>query len=339
MHDAALLEVRDLVVEFRTNKGVGTAVRSVDLQVGQGEVLAVVGESGSGKTALSLSLLDLLPQPEGRIAQGSIRFEGDEVTGMSQAALRRLRGGRVAMIFQDPMTSLNPLMTVGRQIVEALQAHLTAGGRQARKDAERFLASVGIPEPNKRANDYPHRLSGGMRQRVMIAMAFACKPRLLIADEPTTALDVTVQAQILDLLRHAREHHGTGILLVTHDFGVVAEMADRVLVMYAGRKVEEGPIADIFRKPQHPYTQGLLQAMPHLPRNEAPESAETSPLAEIPGLPPSLFDCSEGCAFEPRCPVAMERCRRETPEIRTIGPKHRVACFAATPATGKKELA
>jgi len=320
-----LLAVDDLRTHFFTRDGVVRAVDGVSYAVGSGETLAVVGESGCGKSVTALSILRLVPSPPGRIVSGAIRFAGRDLLQASEAEMREIRGNEIAMIFQEPMTSLNPVLRVSRQIGETLRLHQGLDRAAAAARAIEMLRLVNIPEPERRARQYPHELSGGMRQRVMIAMALACNPKLLIADEPTTALDVTIQAQILDLMRALKAKIGAAIILITHDLGVVAEMAERVVVMYAGRKVEEAPVREIFRQPRHPYTVGLLASVPRLGatlgRKEVPR------LAEIPGMVPSLREPIAGCAFAPRCAYAVERCRREAPPLEEKAPGHIAACF------------
>src|SRR5215831_17440559 len=300
----ALLEVDNLQTHFGTPDGVVRAVEGVSFDVNAGETLGIVGESGCGKSVTAMSILRLIQEPPGKIA-GAIRFEGRN--------LRDIRGNAISMIFQEPMTSLNPVLTVGRQIGETLQLHQGLSPRDAEKRAIEMLLLVGIPAPERRVREYPHQLSGGMRQRVMIAMALACNPKLLIADEPTTALDVTIQAQILDLMRDLKNRLGSAIMLITHDLGVVAEMCERVVVMYAGRKVEEGPVEEIFARPMHPYTRGLLGSVPKL--GSSLVDGGRGKLAEIPGLVPSLRQRIEGCAFAGRCPMATELCSRVAPAI------------------------
>ncbi|HJS87994.1 MAG TPA: ABC transporter ATP-binding protein [Acetobacteraceae bacterium] len=321
-----LLEVADLRTHFATQDGVVRAVDGVSFSVAPGETLAIVGESGCGKSVTSLSILRLIPEPPGRIA-GSVRFEGRELLTLPEAAMRDIRGNEISMIFQEPMTSLNPVLTVGRQIGETVRLHQGLSVKQAERKAIEMLALVGIPAPERRVREYPHQLSGGMRQRVMIAMALACNPKLLIADEPTTALDVTIQAQILDLMRDLKIRLGSAIMLITHDLGVVAEMAERVVVMYAGRKVEEGPVEAIFSQPLHPYTRGLLGAVPKL--GSSIEAEGRGRLTEIPGLVPSLRAPILGCAFAGRCPFATELCRRVSPPIEEHLPGHEAACHHA----------
>jgi len=304
-----LLEVTDLRTWFRTDVGIARAVDGVSFHVNRGEVLGIVGESGSGKSVTSLSVMQLIPRPPGELVAGSsIRLRGEELVGAPEARLRQLRGNDIAMIFQEPMTSLNPVFPVGEQIVEALRLHRRMDGREARREAVALLRLVGIPSPEERTHDYPHQLSGGQRQRVMIAMALACEPDLLIADEPTTALDVTIQAQILDLIAELRQRLGMAVILITHDLGVVAEVCDRVLVMYAGQVVEQGTVQDIFREPRHPYTEGLLRAIPRL-------GQRTERLAVIPGVVPSPVDWPAGCRFHTRCPYGWETCVAEMPPL------------------------
>ncbi len=322
----ALLEVENLQTHFGTPDGVVRAVEGVSFHIEPGETVALVGESGCGKSVTSMSILRLIPQPPGKIA-GSIRFQGRDLLALSEAEMRDLRGNAISMIFQEPMTSLNPVLTVGRQIGETLVLHQRLSAREAEKKAIEALRLVGIPAPERRVREYPHQMSGGMRQRVMIAMALACNPKLLIADEPTTALDVTIQAQILDLMRDLKTRMGSAILLITHDLGVVAEMAERVVVMYAGRKVEEAPVADIFANPLHPYTRGLLGAVPKLGSSLADEGR--TKLAEIPGLVPSLRQRIEGCPFAGRCPMVTDLCRSVAPAIEVKAPDHAVACHYA----------
>jgi peptide/nickel transport system ATP-binding protein len=320
-----LLAIEDLQTHFFTRDGVVRAVDGVSYAVEAGETLAVVGESGCGKSVTALSILRLVPSPPGRIVGGAIRFEGVDLLQIGEGEMRRIRGNEISMIFQEPMTSLNPVLTVSRQITETLILHRGLTARAAAARAIEMLRLVRIPEPERRARQYPHELSGGMRQRVMIAMALACHPKLLIADEPTTALDVTIQAQILDLMRELKSEIGAAIILITHDLGVVAEMAQRVVVMYAGRKVEEAPVGDLFRRPQHPYTLGLLASVPRLGATLG--RAEPPRLAEIPGTVPSLRDPIVGCAFAPRCAYATERCSREAPPLEAKTAAHLAACF------------
>ena len=317
-----LLQVKDLVTSFDTDAGELTAVNGVSFGVAAGQTLAIVGESGCGKSVTSLSIMGLLAKPAGTIRSGSIQFEGQELVGASQAELQNLRGNRMAMIFQEPMTSLNPAFTVGEQIIEGLMRHLPLSRTQAGERALEMLKKVRIPAPEKRMNDYPHQLSGGMRQRVMIAMALSCNPKLLIADEPTTALDVTIQAQILELMRALQEETQTAIILITHDLGVVAEVADQVVVMYAGQVVEQAPVQALFDKPQHHYTVGLLGSIPQL--DEVQER-----LASIEGQVPNPLNRPAGCAFAQRCPFAQDNCKVQTPTLTEILPGHWSACLRA----------
>jgi len=322
----AILQVRDLHTQFDTLDGIVRAVDGVSFELARGETLGIVGESGCGKSVTALSILRLIPTETGRIASGSIRFEGEELTALGEEAMKRLRGHRISMIFQEPMTSLNPVLTVGTQIAENVVRHLGVPWRAARDRAGEMLDLVRIADARRRLDEYPHQLSGGMRQRVMIAMALSCDPQVLIADEPTTALDVTIQAQILDLMLELKEKTGTAIVLITHDLGVVAETTQRVVVMYAGRKVEEAPVEVLFEEPLHPYTRGLMRAIPRL--DIEADAAGTRPrLQEIPGLVPILTRPIVGCAFAPRCGFATDRCRAEPPPIVDAGAGHTVACW------------
>jgi peptide/nickel transport system ATP-binding protein len=313
---APLLEVRDLSVRFETDDGVTQAVDRFSFTLGRSEVLGIVGESGCGKSVTMLSLLQLLP--ETAVVTGEASFDGLDLLSAPPPVLRKVRGRAISFVFQEPMTSLNPSFTIGRQVGEVLRRHLGLSREQARRRAIELLDLVRIPAPERRLDEYPHQLSGGMRQRVMIAMALACDPKILIADEPTTALDVTIQAGILDLMRDIRDRLGTAIVLITHNLGVVADIADRVVVMYAGRKAEEAPVHELYAHPQHPYTIGLLGAIPR---------RGVERLQEIPGLVPALSAPVPHCAFAPRCPRADELSRTEVPEIREIRPAHLVACF------------
>ena len=326
-----LLEVDGLKTYFYTRDGVIRAVDGVSFSVDPGETLAIVGESGCGKSVTSLSIMRLIAAPPGRIVSGRLLFEGRDLLGLSEAEMRKVRGNEISMIFQEPMTSLNPVLTIGRQIGEALVLHRGMNSGQALVRAGELLSLVNIPDAARRVDQYPHQLSGGMRQRVMIAMALACNPRLLIADEPTTALDVTIQAQILDLMRELKQKTGAAIVLITHDLGVVAEMAQRVVVMYAGRKVEEAAVDALFARPRHPYTQGLLNSIPKL---DAAGTAGRKRLAEIPGMVPSLKEAIDGCIFAPRCGYATERCRREYPPLEQKAPGHFAACWESERIAG-----
>jgi len=321
-----LLEVEQLQTHFGTADGVVRAVEGLSFHIDAGETLAIVGESGCGKSVTSMSILRLIQEPPGRIA-GQVRFMGRDLLRLPEAEMRKLRGNDISMIFQEPMTSLNPVLTIGRQIGETLRLHQGMNAGQAEARAVEMLTLVGIPAPGRRVREYPHQLSGGMRQRVMIAMALACNPKLLIADEPTTALDVTIQAQILDLMRDLQARLGSAIMLITHDLGVVAEMAQRVVVMYAGRKVEEATARELFANPQHPYTRGLLGAVPRL--GSSLSTAARSKLAEIPGLVPSLRKPIVGCAFAGRCRSATDVCRSVAPAVEQKRPGHSVACHYA----------
>jgi peptide/nickel transport system ATP-binding protein len=320
-----ILDIADLRTWFFTRDGVVRAVDGVSFHVIPGETLAIVGESGCGKSVTALSILRLIPSPPGRIVSGAIRFAGRDLLGLSEAEMRQVRGNEISMIFQEPMTSLNPVLTIGRQIAETLTLHQGLDHRAALDRAADMLRLVHIPEGQRRLTEYPHQLSGGMRQRVMIAMALACNPKLLIADEPTTALDVTIQAQILDLMRELKQKIDAAIVLITHDLGVVAEMAQRVVVMYAGRKAEEAPVGRLFRRPLHPYTKGLLASVPRLGASLDHERAPR--LAEIAGTVPSLREPIPGCPFETRCAFATDICRREMPAFDEKEPGHFAACF------------
>jgi len=317
-----LLEVRNLETQFKTQDGLVKAVNNVSFHVERGETLGIVGESGSGKSVTSLSLMRLIPSPPGKIAGGEIIFDGENLLDLSEEEMRHIRGNRIAMIFQDPMTSLNPVLTVGRQITESLELHMKMSGAEARKRAIDLLGMVGIPSAAGRLEDYPHQFSGGMRQRVVIAMALSCNPELLIADEPTTALDVTIQAQILELINRLKNELGTAVIIITHDLGVVAGMSDRVNVMYAGRIVEEGNTAEIFSNPRMPYTIGLLRSLPRLDEREGRR------LTPIRGLPPDLINLPQVCPFSPRCDYFVAgKCDQMVPPLRPVGPDHRAACL------------
>jgi peptide/nickel transport system ATP-binding protein len=324
----ALLEIENLQVHFRTPDGINRAVDGVSFHVNERETLAVVGESGCGKSVTAMSILRLIQEPPGKVA-GSIRFQGNELLNLSEREMRSIRGNDISMIFQEPMTSLNPVLNVGRQLGETLRLHQGLDKNAAEARAVEMLALVGIPEPRRRVREYPHQLSGGMRQRVMIAIALACNPKLLIADEPTTALDVTIQAQILDLMKDLKRRVGAAIVLITHDLGVVAEVAERVIVMYAGRKVEEAPVAELFRNPRHPYTQGLLGAVPKLGSSL---TGTATRLAEIPGLVPNMKRRIEGCVFASRCALATDLCRQAAPALEAKAQQHFAACHYAPKA-------
>jgi peptide/nickel transport system ATP-binding protein len=317
-----LLEVRNLRTWFETDRGLFKAVDGISFEVGRSRTVGLVGESGCGKSVTSLSLMGLVPTPPGQVSADAIRFEGQDLLSLSAQARRHLRGGRMSMVFQEPMTSLNPVHTIGRQIVEAIRAHSDVSASAARQRAIEVLELVRIPSPAQRFDDFPHHLSGGMRQRVMIAMALACEPALLIADEPTTALDVTIQAQILELLRDLQQRLGMAILIITHDLGVIAELVDEVIVMYAGQIVERAPVNSLFADPQHPYTIGLLGSIPRL-------DIERERLATIEGSVPSPARQPPGCRFAPRCPFADARCQADVPPLRELGETHLVACWKA----------
>ena len=328
MADETILQIEDLQTHFFTAVGTIRAVDGVSYSLKAGETLGVVGESGCGKSVTALSVLRLVANPPGRIVGGAIRFQGRNLLEVGDTEMERIRGNEISMIFQEPMTSLNPLYTVGKQIAEAVALHQGLNKRDAWDRAVEMLKRVYIPEPERRAHAYPHQLSGGMRQRVMIAMALSCNPKVLIADEPTTALDVTIQAQILDLMRELQETFGTAIVLITHDMGVVAENADRVVVMYAGRKVEEADATRLFDHPGHPYTRGLLGSIPHL--DTAARSGTRRPrLNEIKGMVPSLFRLPQGCTFAPRCGLASDQCRQVVPPLEEQRPGHWIACWHA----------
>ncbi|HVL70276.1 MAG TPA: ABC transporter ATP-binding protein [Beijerinckiaceae bacterium] len=328
-----LLSVRDLQTFFFTEDGITRAVDGVSFDVAPGETLGIVGESGCGKSVTALSVMRLLPERLARTVGGTAVFEGENLFDLDEAAMRRIRGNRIAMIFQEPMTSLNPVLTIGHQIAESVRIHQGASPAEARARAVEMLNLVRIPDAARRLADYPHQFSGGMRQRVMIAMALACNPKLLVADEPTTALDVTIQAQILHLMLELKERTGAAVILITHDLGVVAETCQRVIVMYAGRKIEEAPILELFDRPAHPYTRGLMASIPRF------RGAGKRRLAEIPGIVPSLREPIAGCAFAPRCPYAAERCRLEAPPLRPVGEGHAAACHFAETVMAEKVLA
>ena len=329
-----VLEVRDLETHFRTPGGLVRAVDGLSYTVREGETLGVVGESGCGKSVTALSILRLIPDPPGKIAGGAIEFEGKNLLALSEPEMEAIRGNDISMIFQEPMTALNPLYSVGRQISESLMLHQGLSKKDAMAQSVEMLRRVSIPEPENRVKAYPHQLSGGMRQRVMIAMALCCNPKVLIADEPTTALDVTIQAQILDLMRDPQESTGAAVVLITHDMGVVAENADRVVVMYAGRKVEEASVEDLFERPSHPYTQGLLGSIPNV-EEVAYIQGERPRLTEITGMVPSLTDLPPGCAFAPRCKHATDQCRAApAPQLEELRPDHWVSCWNARKIEG-----
>ncbi len=315
-----VLEVKDLATRFHTPEGIVYAVNGVSFHLDEGETLAIVGESGSGKSVTMLTMMQLIPQPPGKIMSGEAIFLGHDLLKMSSEEIRHVRGAQMAMIFQDPMTSLNPVLTIGKQLMEPMLIHQNMTKEQARSRAVELLRMVGIPKPDERLDDYPHQFSGGMRQRVMIAMALACTPQLLIADEPTTALDVTIQAQIVDLVKRLRKELGMAIIWITHDLGIVAGLANRVQVMYAGFIVERAPVHEIYRNPQHPYTRGLLGSLPRI------DAGGDSRLVSIKGLPPDMLHPPKGCPFAVRCPYAFEQCG-ENPPLLSINPDHEAACW------------
>jgi peptide/nickel transport system ATP-binding protein len=329
--EATVLDVKGLQTVFFTNSGLFRAVDDVSFSIRRGETLAIVGESGCGKSVTALSIMRLVPDPPGRIVGGSIVLEGTELLALDEDKMREIRGNRISMIFQEPMTSLNPVMRIGDQITEAVRLHRPMTRKQAWEQAVEMLRLVRIPVPERRALDYPHQLSGGMRQRAMIAMALACRPALLIADEPTTALDVTIQAQILALILELQQELGMGLILITHDLGVVAQTAQRVIVMYAGKKVEEADVETLFECPRHPYTRGLMASIPSVPSAGAKADVR---LVEIPGMVPSLTRLPKGCAFAPRCGLAIARCREEYPPLQDFGAGHLAACWRAAETAG-----
>ncbi len=317
----ALLQVTDLITEFDTDEGRVRAVDQVSFEVKPGETLGIVGESGCGKSVTALSIMRLLPQPMGQIAGGQIHFDGQDLTQLPLSHMETIRGNRIGMVFQEPMTALNPVHTIGRQLTEVLLLHNDMTAEAATKEAIDILDKVGIPSPDVRLGEYPHQLSGGMRQRVVIAMALACQPELLIADEPTTALDVTIQAQILDLIRELQADMGMSVIMITHDLGVIAETCESVVVMYAGKVAETGTVYEIFDHPRHPYTRGLLASIPRL---------DTQPKSKLPiieGMVPGLLDLPAGCRFENRCPNRTDRCNETPPVIEAVSDSHKVACF------------
>ncbi|HEX3724295.1 MAG TPA: ABC transporter ATP-binding protein [Nitrolancea sp.] len=316
-----LLDVKNLRTQFFTQDGVVKAVDDVSFHILPGETLGIVGESGCGKSITAMSIMRLIPSPPGKIVSGQIMFDGEDVMKMSDEEVRSIRGNKIAMIFQDPMTSLNPVLTINRQISESLELHLGMSKSQSRARSVELLKMVGIPNADERVDQYPHQFSGGMRQRVMIAMALSCNPSLLIADEPTTALDVTIQAQILDLMRNLQQEHNTALMMITHDLGVVAGMTDRIQVMYAGHVVETATTEELFANPRHPYTVGLLNSIPRL------DAAAKAKLSPIRGLPPDLIDLPDMCPFLPRCDYAREKCEQQNPPLLEVNDMHRSACW------------
>ena len=322
--DNHLLQIEELKTYFYTFEGIAKAVDDVSFFLAKGEVLGIVGESGCGKSVTAQSIMRLIPEPPGRIVHGNILFDGTDIVPLSMEQMRSIRGNRIAMIFQEPMTSLNPVYTIGNQISEMFILHENRSKRDSWARSIEMLQKVQIPAAEKRVHEYPHQLSGGMRQRAMIAMALACNPEILIADEPTTALDVTIQAQILELMMQLKEDYDTAIMMITHDLGVIAEIAERILVMYAGKVVEAGPTDIIFEDPKHPYTQGLLKSIPKLGERAIHGRRQ---LQEITGIVPSLYDLPDGCRFYPRCQQAMEICNQSVPELIEVGDSHRVRCY------------
>ncbi len=316
-----LLEVNDLATYFFTADGVVKAVDGVSYHVDERETIAIVGESGSGKSVSALSVMRLVASPPGRVVHGEINFEGQDLLKLSDADMRHVRGNDIAMVFQEPMTSLNPVLTIGYQLTEALKLHMGMSQSEANDRAADLLKLVGIPDSERRLKDYPHQFSGGMRQRVMIALAVSCNPRLIIADEPTTALDVTIQAQVLEVMRDLADQFGTAIVIITHNLGVVARYAERVIVMYAGRIIESGSAADVYHDPKHPYTLGLLKSVPRLDEDR-PEKLDA-----IEGLPPLVIDLPDACAFAPRCPYVIDKCNESMPELEEVKPAHWARCF------------
>ncbi len=331
-----ILEVKNLQTTFKVEGGKFNAVDGINFNVYKGKTLGIVGESGCGKSVTSLSIMRLIPTPPGDISGGEIVYKGKDLLKLPISEMRKIRGNEISMIFQEPMTSLNPVFTVGDQIREAIQLHQKVSKKEAIVKSIEMLKLVGIPSPEKRIDDYPHQLSGGMRQRVMIAMALSCNPNILIADEPTTALDVTIQAQILDLMRKLRETLGMAMMLITHDLGVVAETADEVIVMYAGKIVEQGLVKEIFANPKHPYTRGLLQSIPTFNKTAVTSGKKKARLDTISGIVPSLLELPVGCRFQSRCPFATDECKSSEPKLRSVGSDHDIACFKDLPAFEKR---
>jgi oligopeptide/dipeptide ABC transporter ATP-binding protein len=325
MNDTPLLDVQGLSTQFHTQDGIVKAVDAVSYKVNRGETIALVGESGCGKTVSALSILRLIPDPPGKIVSGKIMFDGQDIVTLPKDQMLKLRGNRIAMIFQEPLTSLDPVLTIGRQITEALEQHRDLHGAEAWEEAVRLLKLVGIPQPDQRVKEYPHQFSGGMRQRSMIALAISCEPELIIADEPTTVVDVTIQAQLLELIRGITQRLNTALILITHNLGIVARYAHRVYVMYAGHIVENGSAQDIYHNPCHPYTRGLLGSVPRL---DEPRKMRLQP---IEGQPPDLISPPQGCAFNPRCTQVMDVCRQVFPPVTEVSPGHHVACYLAKP--------
>jgi peptide/nickel transport system ATP-binding protein len=322
MHN--ILQVRDLKTHFETRNGTVKAVDGVSVEVNAGDTLGIVGESGCGKTVLALSIMRLIPEPPGRIVSGTIHFDGTDILGLNNEEMRKLRGREISMIFQEPMNSLNPVLKVGDQVAEAIRLHQGLSKKDSLERALEMLRLVGMPSPEERLKNYPHQMSGGMRQRVMIAMALSCNPRLMLADEPTTALDVTIQAQIIELINAMKEKVGTSVILITHDLGVIAEAAQYAAVMYAGKVVEYCSVSDLFSTPLHPYTEGLMESTPNI--GDIPDDKEER-LNVIPGTVPNLYSLPVGCSFQDRCPYVMKKCRKREPELREKIPGHQVRCW------------
>ncbi len=316
-----LLQVKDLQTQFFTQDGIVKAVDGVSFSLEEGETLGIVGESGCGKSVTVLSIMRLIPNPPGKVVGGQVLFDGEDLLKVDDEEIRRVRGNKIAMIFQDPMTSLNPVLTICRQVSESLELHLNMSKDAARKRSIELLELVGIPEAAKRIDNYPHQFSGGMRQRVMIAMGLSCNPQLLIADEPTTALDVTIQAQIIDLVKRLQQEMGMAVIWITHDLGVVAGMCRRVIIMYAGNIIEQAPVEEVYANPRHPYALGLLASIPRL------DAVRKSRLSPIEGMPPDLIDMPDACPFNPRCQYVQDICRQKKPQLRSVGPEHQIACW------------
>jgi oligopeptide/dipeptide ABC transporter ATP-binding protein len=329
--DSPLLNIQGLYVEFRTAEGTVHAVNNLSFSLNKGETLGIVGESGSGKSVSSLGIMKLIPNPPGKIVGGEILYNGKDLTKISEREMEKIRGNEISMIFQEPMTSLNPIITCGKQIAESLILHRGLKKKEAMREAVEIMHSVGIANPEKRAHEYPHQMSGGMRQRVMIAMALACKPKILICDEPTTALDVTIQAQILDLIRNLNKQTGTAVIMITHDLGVVSELCEKVIVMYTGSIVEEAPVDEIFQNPLHPYTVGLISAIPRITK-------ERNPLTTIKGIVPNPMEKIQGCSFWPRCQYATDKCKEEAPPMIQISETRKTRCWKYQDGNLNKEV-
>lgn len=326
-----LLEIKNLAVNFDTDEGVVHAVNGVSLKIEEGETVAIVGESGSGKSVSMLSILNLIPKPPGKISSGTAKYFGKDLLQMKDEEINQIRGSQMGMIFQDPLSSLNPVLTIGKQLTESMLLHLKINKEEANKKAADLLEMVGIPQAAERLNDYPHQFSGGMRQRVMIAIALSCNPQVLIADEPTTALDVTIQAQFIELVKSLRDEFGLAIIWITHDLGIVAGLAKRVIVMYGGLFIEEAEVKELYGNPQHPYTIGLLGSLPRL------DAEERHRLVSIDGIPPVLYEFPNSCPFEPRCDFSIEKCKKENPKLQSISPNHKIACWVNVKTGGERE--